>query len=154
MASLTCVGELEARILLESALGQRLCSKGQLLGRLPGNRNARLRDMVDEASECADSPLETLARLALRNAGLTVRTQVHIPGVGRVDMVVEDQVVIELDGYQFHSSREAFANDRRRSNVLAARGTPCLRFTYDDVVHRPDELVQTTKATLASCRGR
>ena len=52
-----------------------------------------------------------------------------MPGVGRVDLVVEDAVAVELDGWEFHRSREAFERDRARDRLLLARRVPVMRFT-------------------------
>lgn len=42
-------------------------------------------------------------------------------------------VAIELDGFQFHSSRNAFTYDRLRQNDLAAAGLGVVRFSYDAI---------------------
>jgi very-short-patch-repair endonuclease len=51
--------------------------------------------VVDHASE---SLLETLARTYFRQAGIRVETQVHIDGVGYVDLLLEGWLAVELDG--------------------------------------------------------
>jgi very-short-patch-repair endonuclease len=43
------------------------------------------------------------------------------------------RMVAEVDGYEFHSSLESFAADRRRDAELAAAGYRVLRFTWGDV---------------------
>jgi superfamily II DNA or RNA helicase len=45
----------------------------------------------------------------------------------------EQRIAIELDGYTFHSARDAFTYDRLRQNELAATGRLILRFSYDAV---------------------
>lgn len=45
----------------------------------------------------------------------------------------EQRIAIELDGYSFHSARDAFTYDRLRQNDLAATGRVILRFSYDAV---------------------
>jgi superfamily II DNA or RNA helicase len=45
----------------------------------------------------------------------------------------EQRIAIELDGYAFHSARDAFSYDRLRQNDLAATGRVILRFSYDSV---------------------
>lgn len=42
----------------------------------------------------------------------------------------DDLLVIEVDGYEFHSSRDAFERDRVRQNDLAADGWTVLRLTW------------------------
>ncbi|MGV9308718.1 DEAD/DEAH box helicase family protein [Nonomuraea sp. NPDC003727] len=43
---------------------------------------------------------------------------------------VKSQVVVELDGYEFHSSRSAFVHDRIRQNDLVGLKYEVLRFSY------------------------
>lgn len=45
----------------------------------------------------------------------------------------EKRFVVELDGFTFHSSRNAFTYDRLRQNDLLAAGKLVLRFTYDSI---------------------
>jgi predicted transcriptional regulator of viral defense system len=49
------------------------------------------------------------------------------------------RLVVELDGWEGHSTRHAFQRDRTRSNDLQTEGWTILRFTHADVVHRADE---------------
>ena len=72
--------------------------------------------------------------LALASRGLRVRTQVPIAGVGAVDVLVGDRLVIELDGSEFHSGSREFANDRRRDLELARRGYRVIRLSFSQVM--------------------
>lgn len=56
------------------------------------------------------------------------------------------RLVVELDGWDAHKTRDAFQRDRTRSNDLQGAGWTILRFTHADVVHRADE--------TAACVGR
>jgi very-short-patch-repair endonuclease len=72
---------------------------------------------------------------------------------GRVIAVVDvlfmaARLVIELDGYRAHSSREAFARDRRRQNALVAAGYTVLRVTWADVTERPEATVAQIREVL------
>jgi very-short-patch-repair endonuclease len=62
--------------------------------------------------------------------------------------VVDGRLAVELDGWAHHSSIDAFRTDRRRGNELTAHGMPLLRFGYDDVVEREDEMVRLVARTL------
>jgi very-short-patch-repair endonuclease len=98
----------------------------------------------------AESVLETLARVALVSAKLRVESQVMIEGVGRVDLLVEARVIVELDGWEHHGTSSAFAADRRRDREAVARGFRVLRFTYSEVVGDPDGLVASVRAALCA----
>jgi very-short-patch-repair endonuclease len=96
-----------------------------------------LRRAVAHLDRKAGSPLESVLRLLLDLGAGEVRSQVWIAGVGVVDFLVDDWLVIEGDGFEFHADREAYRTDRRRANGLAARGYVLLRFTWEDVRFRP-----------------
>jgi very-short-patch-repair endonuclease len=116
-----------------------------------GKGAAAIRLVVGLADARAESPLETCVRLIAGRLGSAV-PQVWVPGVGRVDLVVDGWLVVEADGFEHHSSRERYRENRRRNNALAAAGLVCLRFGYEDVVHRPDYVYDVVRRVLA--RGR
>jgi superfamily II DNA or RNA helicase len=58
--------------------------------------------------------------------GRTYRVDYELAGA-------EQRIAVELDGYAFHSARDAFSYDRLRQNDLAATGRVILRFSYDSV---------------------
>lgn len=52
-----------------------------------------------------------------------------------VDLVwTEGKIIIEVDGYEFHSDRVAFSRDRRRDYELLISGYLVLRLPQDEVV--------------------
>ncbi|WP_147304033.1 endonuclease domain-containing protein [Subtercola boreus] len=128
-------------MLIDSALhlkvdGVTLASLGRLFEGLP----ARYRSALSRADPESESGIETLVRLRLRSLGISVRTQVRHRGVGRVDLLVGDRLVIEVDGREHHDSREAFASDRERDLVLFRDGFDRLRLTYAHVMYRWPEI--------------
>ena len=54
-------------------------------------------------------------------------------GIGEVDALVEGWLIVEDDGFEFHSSKEQFVRDRHRDQRALAAGYVPLRLTYDDV---------------------
>ncbi len=44
----------------------------------------------------------------------------------------EHRVIVELDGFETHGTRQAFSNDRAKDAALTAAGYRVLRFTRDD----------------------
>lgn len=116
---------------LESALRQGRLSAAQravLRRTLP----ERARWLEDEARSDADSGLESLLRLRLHRLGLTLLSQVRIPGVGIVDFVVGDCLILEADGGTHDASRH---RDLMRDAVAASLGFATLRFDYAMIVH-------------------
>lgn len=100
----------------------------------PGNPERRrlLHDSRDEPW----SEAERQVHGQLRAAGLQGWRANHPveTSVGRVyflDIVFPDEwLVIEVDGFEFHSGRESFERDRERQNDLVADGWTVLRLTW------------------------
>ncbi len=85
----------------------------------------------------SESGLESLARLSLRSRRIRVRSQVIIPGVGRVDLVIGDRLVLELDGETFHHD---FDRDRARDRALILAGYLPFRVSYRQLMYGWDEV--------------
>jgi hypothetical protein len=149
-----CLPPVETLVMVDSALRARRIDVLDLRCRFVGPGSARHRGLLDLADPRSGSPIETVARLALRAAGLPVVSQVWFPEIGRVDFVIGGWLVVEVDGYGFHSTREQFRNDRRRANLIAARGMVLLRFSFDDVMHRSDHVVAQVTQVLVAGRPR
>lgn len=147
--ALLCRPGVEGIVPVDSALHQRLVTVGQVHAALPEGamRATAALGLADPASR---SPLETVARLALVRAGLEVRAGVVIPGVGEVDLLVGRCLVVELDGYAYHSGRREFREDRRRDRELLLQGFVVLRFTADEVLRETAHLVAQVRAALAN----
>ncbi|MDO8106782.1 DUF559 domain-containing protein [Isoptericola sp. b441] len=88
---------------------------------------------------------ESLLRVAMLDAGLPVQPQVLLPGIGRVDFLV-DGVVVEVDGFAYHSGRAEYRADRRRDREAHRQGYVVLRFTFEEVVHHRDRVVAEVAA--------
>ena len=50
----------------------------------------------------------------------------------------EHRLVVETDGYAFHSSRRAFERDRRKDQELQAAGYRVVRFTWRQIADEPE----------------
>ncbi|WP_432491190.1 DUF559 domain-containing protein [Kineococcus auxinigenes] len=90
----------------------------------------------------AMSPLDSLVRVHLVTAGLRVRSQLHLSGVGRVDPLVDGWRTVELDGHAHHSREGAYREDRRRDRTALRQGAVVLRFTYEDVAQRGSRIAE------------
>ena len=58
------------------------------------------------------------------------------------------RLAIEIDGWAWHHNPERFQEDRRRQNALVAAGWTVLRFTWADLVERPEQVLATVVRTL------
>ncbi|QEO13309.1 DUF559 domain-containing protein [Agromyces intestinalis] len=131
---LGCLGAEEFFVCLESAMRRRLIDR-RGLDRLSSGLPAEHRWLTEFARWNADSGLESLLRLRLRRYGIDVQSQVEVPGVGRVDFVVGDRLILEVDGRSNHESPQHRHKDLRRDALAAALGFETLRFDYALVVH-------------------
>ncbi|QDZ15036.1 endonuclease domain-containing protein [Humibacter ginsenosidimutans] len=82
----------------------------------------------------SQSGTESLVRDRLRRLGVRVRSQVRIGGVGIVDLLVGDRLVIECDSSGFHDGY-ASKRDYDRDLALVAMGYIVIRLRYDHVLY-------------------
>jgi len=90
----------------------------------------------------------------LHQAGLLgwqLDVEVVLPtGRYRLDLAfVRERIAVEVDGWAWHSDVERFRADRRRQNALVLAGWTVLRFTWDDLTNRPEQVVAQIQAALA-----
>jgi hypothetical protein len=91
-------------------------------------------DWQSKARECLDSPAEDAffdamteafdlrpADRCFQGADLTLRMQVSVLRY-RLDFLVDDTLVVEIDGAEWHSSPEAMVRDQARDKSLDALG--------------------------------
>jgi very-short-patch-repair endonuclease len=134
--------------MVDSALHDRQL-RGPDLATLTAALPAHLAAVARMADGRCESGIESVACYLLRLAGLRVEPQVVIPGVGRVDLLVEGRLVVELDGREWHDDRSAFARDRRRDAAAAAARYRTLRFDYGQVMFAWPTVLAAVLAALA-----
>ncbi|NYG21033.1 very-short-patch-repair endonuclease [Agromyces hippuratus] len=143
------VARLDAIATLDSAVHRGLISPPQLdalMERMP-RRIRRLRNRIDGA---ADSGLESILRMAIRDEGWQVESQVSIEGVGRVDLLIDGWLVIEADGSKWHDGHEATERDRERNAALVLRGYRWHRFGHAQIMRNLDRCIAVIRTLLAS----
>jgi very-short-patch-repair endonuclease len=138
--------------MVECAVGRGDMTLDFLRQRLPGTRNGRAREVLRRVDRGAESLLETLARTYYPQAGIRVETQVHIDGVGYVDLLLDGRLIVELDG-RHHGDWAQVKKDQRRNNRSIVQGYAVLRYYYADVVHHPAAMVAEALAVLASVKA-
>jgi len=135
-----------------------LCRPDELqraLDRAPSGRGAaRCRRVLAIADPRVDSPMESVTRWLLHEAGLprpALQYQVRDDRgrqIGFGDMAwPENKVLVEFDG-NVHRERRVFVDDLRRQNRLVLEGWTVLRFTSADVLGRPQEVVAAVRRAL------
>jgi very-short-patch-repair endonuclease len=58
------------------------------------------------------------------------------------------RLVIEVDGWAYHSTPDRFQRDRERQNRLVAAGWTVLRFTWRDLTDHPERVVATLRRVM------
>ncbi|MFT4214654.1 MAG: DUF559 domain-containing protein [Microbacterium sp.] len=96
----------------------------------------------------SDSGLETLLVLPLRRWGLRVRQQVVLAG-RPVDLLVGERLVIQVDGYEFHSSAKQRASDVAHDAELRLRGYTVIRLSYHQIVRAWPATERMLRTTVA-----
>lgn len=127
-----CLDRVGAVAAIDSALNLQLVDRHSLAGL---SNEPLFAARLAEADGSAQSGLETIIRLLARDLGFRVRIQVRFAGIGIADVVVEDWIVVETDGSEFHDGEAPSARDRRRDAQHAAAGRTALRFRYSQVVY-------------------
>jgi hypothetical protein len=109
----------------------------------------RLRAVMRGDVKVTLSTLERSFLRLLRAEGLPLPVTNRPAGGRRVDgRWPELRVTVELDSYQFHRSRHAWEQDRRREREAHARGDDFRRYTYGDVCEEPRLLVAELRSLL------
>lgn len=112
---------------IDSVLEQRLLRIEEI--QPYAERHHRLRKALACASHGSQAGGETRLRLFLRAHNISHRIQVSLPDAGRVDCVVGDRLVIEIDGRSHHLGTQ-FETDRHRDFALMRQGYVVLRLSY------------------------
>ena len=104
----------------------------------------------------ADGQLEPRMARLLRNAGLPPAVYHHVIRdregrfLAEVDFAHPELLLAtEVDGWAVHSTPRAMGKDFVRQNGLVPYGWRVLRFTWDQVVRRPEYVAATIGACLS-----
>jgi very-short-patch-repair endonuclease len=125
----------------------------ELLTRCASHRGAaRLRALLDYDPTAAADALSELERLyldLLREAGLP-EPQVNVLVSGHLVDCYWPQfdLVVELDGFEFHGDRDAFERDRAKLANLKAADHQAVQFTYRQVTRAPAWVAAMTRELM------
>jgi very-short-patch-repair endonuclease len=141
---LECQPEDYAFAAVESALRLGLVDHRHLASAVVSSR-AAVRRIVLEASTLSESGSESLFLWRIRRAGVFPRQQATIAGF-RVDFVVGDRLVVEIDSSAHHGNADRI-RDLERDAVLTLLDAHVLRFDYRHVL---DDWPLVERAVLAA----
>ncbi|MFB2585955.1 endonuclease domain-containing protein [Herbiconiux liukaitaii] len=145
--SITCQPRDDAIVTLDSALHSGRITRVELEF-LAEYLPAKFRAYLELTDPNAASGLETKARLGLHSCNIPYRSQVQIPGAGRVDILIGDRLVLEVDGREWHSGATAYARDRGRDLALVETGYLVLRLSFDQVMGEWPRVIAVIRALV------
>lgn len=111
-------------------------------------RSSRASEYAQVAGELSDSGLETRLVHGMRQVGVRVQQQVRIDG-HRIDGRVGDTLLVQLDGFDFHTSAKDRRRDLEADARLVLRGYTVLRFDYFQVFFQWEYVVETILMAIA-----
>ncbi|MEU7815266.1 hypothetical protein [Pseudonocardia sp. NPDC049154] len=101
------------------------------------------------AADRAESEAERRFLALLRGGGFPGWVLGLATPAGEVDVTFPlVRVAVEVDGWAWHVDVDRFRADRRKQNALVLDGWAPLRFTWHDLVNRPDAVVALLRAAL------
>lgn len=124
----------------------------QALHRAPStHRGASIvRAMLRDGSSYDRSVAERVMRERLGQADLPPAIANVIVNGYLVDFLWPDaKVILEVDGYATHGSRDAFERDRKRDQVHAAAGYIVIRITWHQLINEPLAVIARIAQALA-----
>lgn len=135
---------LQNRVDLRDLWRAHLRNKGRY-----GSPRARL--LLQAAADGARSEAERLLVKLLRQAGITGWRTNYPIGPYKADVAFPKlKIVLEADGWAFHSDQTAFQKDRQRQNYLALLGWQVLRFTWLDLVEYPHRVIAVIRSAITA----
>lgn len=141
-----CLPLDDALVLWESAIRVEQMSLETL--RAIAWRSRRAQECAAQVSGLSDSGLETILITPLRRWMVRVRQQVVLAG-RPVDVLIGERLVVQIDGWQFHSTSGQRAKDIAHDAELRLRGFTVLRFSYAQVVHEWERVERTIRRAVA-----
>ena len=128
----------EGRVALEAELGT--------MHRVP----AHLTALLSRTSVGADSDAERLVFRALIARGVEVEQNVPVGGYLFDLLIRKAGVIVEIDGYRYHTGedRKTFVRDRRKANVATRQGFRVLRYSGSCVTYHLEDVVEQIMAAV------
>ncbi|GIM64401.1 hypothetical protein Pve01_83190 [Planomonospora venezuelensis] len=156
---LDCAAELpfdEALAVADSALRHGAVTRDELEAAMPDD--PRVHRVVAHATPLAANPFESVLRAILVEAGIGVVPQ-WATTIGRVTYHPDlaepfAGLAIEANSWRHHAGKAEHDADCRRYNALIVGGWTVLRFTWEQVMFCPWEVVAAVHGAMAlPCRG-
>ncbi|MEO7147000.1 MAG: DUF559 domain-containing protein [Terrimesophilobacter sp.] len=140
-----CHGTESGFVLLESALRNGRLRSSEIPDVLHG-LSLQHRKLAHRATDESDSGTESIAKLHLIALGILFVQQAFVGGVGPLDFLIGERLVMEIDSREFHSDPY---RDRHKDAELSFRGCRVLRFMYSQVVYEWPDVERSILAAIS-----
>jgi very-short-patch-repair endonuclease len=140
--ALTCLTEVDAIAVAQSAMKVFGVPRAILESELSADYYGNARKRLAKADGISESVPEISARLLFESVGLDFVRQARVEGVGRVDFLVNGWLIVEVNGYAFHSSREDWRKDMARLNAAQLMGYGTLSYAPEQIWNTPRQVVE------------
>ena len=139
------------RAVEEAQIQKKLHSLTSAIDQAAGHRRARALRATSEDVAMTRSEAERRLIELIRKAGLPhPLTKVRI-GKWEVDVYwPEQKLVVEVDGFAFHSTHAAFERDRVKATELAAAGLRLARVTWRQIAREPEAVIARLAGALSA----
>jgi very-short-patch-repair endonuclease len=129
----------------------RLEHLGELVARLPRHPGAtRVKPLIETRQGPTRSELEDSFAAFARHFDLPPFEFNARVARYEVDVLFPEQrVIVELDGFEFHGTRQAFEKDRERDATTLAAGHITVRMTWERLTNAPEREAPRLHAILA-----
>lgn len=113
-------------------------------------------DVLPDAEPLVETALEGLAWVHLTESALPrPRPQEWVHGASgrryRVDFLIGDRVILEADGAVKYAHQSLWQEKQRQSDLEAA-GYWVVRCTWEELIHRPLDVIERITRTLIRCK--
>jgi very-short-patch-repair endonuclease len=146
--ALGCLPPPSSTALATSAIRLHSVPRELLRDQLRGDRSGPVRRALRDLDLRAESIVEVDAQHLFRSSGIRFEAQVLLPGIGRVDFLLAGFLIIEIDGFAFHSKRADMLRDRQRNNTSTVNGFAVLRYMPEHIWFNPEQVLREITAVL------
>ena len=146
--AMTCLAPPASTAIATSAMRLHGVPLERLKAQLIGDRSGPALNALQQLDLRAESIVEVDAQHLFRTHGIGYDAQVYLPGLGRVDFLIEGFLIVEMDGCAFHSSRKALRRDLGRNNASTLKGFAVLRYMPEHIWFEPQRVLAEIRAVL------
>lgn len=146
--AITCLAPPASTAIATSAMRLHGVPLELLKAQLTADRSGSALKALHQLDLRAESIVEVDAQHLFRANGIGYDAQVYLPGIGRVDFLIEGYLIVEVDGFAFHSSHESLRRDLGRNNASTLGGFAVLRYMPEHIWFEPERVLAEIRTVL------